>query len=270
MEYGLVTKISKWWKFFLSLPRKIWLFFRLIGAVIRLIIKPNDVSPIFRIGEFRDHKSFKCCLNKAKSDPETAKLFEERYLAKEPYNIEKLITLPENSLGYIFAKHMNHYKLDVVFYPTNDLKNVDKDEINWFRQRARETHDVWHAFLGLPPDHLGEMKVSAFYLAQLNSPLSAGILGAGVFYSVIKKPHILPVLFDSISEYWKKGKDAKPLMGIRWEELWNKPIHELRAQYNIEVDKEAYELPSYKELEKEQKEYFYKTLEPSEKGFTQG
>lgn len=229
--------------------KKIWLAIRFIYAIIRLLLKPKDVSPIFRIKEFLNHKSFEYALSQAKANNKIKELMKQRYLAKEAYNLDVLIKLPEESLGYVFAKHMKHFKLDVVFYP-DDIKDTDKNEVSWIRQRSRETHDIWHCVLGYKPDHLGEMKISAFYLQQMNSPMSAILMAVGLIYATIKKPHLLNELGEEIITGWSDAKRAKKLMEVKWEEIWEMPISKVREDLNLDVPRETYEQIKMSELEK--------------------
>lgn len=220
------------------------------------MIRPKDVRPIFRIKEFRNHGSFTNSLFLLKNKQGTGELLKNKYLAKEPYDLEKLNALPEGTLGNEFATYMKHFELDVVFYP-DDIKDQTKDDISWVRYRARETHDVWHVVLGIKPDLLGEMKISAVYVNQFNSPLNVFLIGVGVFYALIKKPYMIQELFTHIADGLKIGKEAKDLMAVRWEDLWEKDIKEIRKELNIlGVTTEARFQETFEEIEEREERYF--------------
>ncbi|MCT4640767.1 MAG: Coq4 family protein [Bacteriovoracaceae bacterium] len=239
--------------------KKIYLGIKFLIGVIKLIRNPNDISPIFKIKEFRDHQSFKLAIANAKSDPDLKELFDTRYLMDAPADIEVLSNLSEGSLGYVFARHMKHFKMKAVFYPKMEEKTYD--DITYLRYRARETHDIHHAVLGMNPDHLGEMSISAFYLAQLNIPLSAALLGVGFFTAVIKKPYMLPMLVEAIIKGWNMGKKAKNIHAVKWEELWDKDIDELRNELRINVESETYEQEHQRVFEKELKHLAVEKIE---------
>ena len=38
---------------------------------------------------------------------------------------------------------------------------------------------------------------------------------------------------DAITKGWLMGKQAKSLFGINWDELWEHPLEEVRADLNI-------------------------------------
>ena len=232
---------------------------KFLVSVIRLIKNPNNIAPIFKIKEFRDHQSFKLALANAKADPDLKELFETRYLMDSPPAVDQLIKLPANTLGHTFAKHMKHFKMDVVFYP--DMEEEKYDDITYLRYRARETHDIHHVVLGMNPDHLGEMSISAFYLAQLNIPLSAALLGVGFFASVIKKPYMLSSLVESMIRGWTMGKAAKNFHAVKWEELWEKDMTELREELGVKVEVETYDQEHQREIEKREKSFALKQIE---------
>jgi ubiquinone biosynthesis protein Coq4 len=246
--------------------KNIWLSLRLTYAVLRLLINPNNLNPIFRVREFLGHKSFQFAINKTKSNSKIKEMMDDRYLTETPYDLKALISYPEGSLGQVFAKHMNFFKLDVVYYP-DDIEDSTTSDISWIRQRSRETHDVWHCILGYKPDHLGEIKISSFFLQQTNAPLPAIIILVGILVAVIKKPHLLNELFESIIEGWQDAKKSKELLEVKWEELWLLPITDVRESLNISQRHETYEQESMKKLEKREIERFekYKSLNEGKK-----
>lgn len=200
----------------------------------KLIVNPNDISPIFKGRTFREHKSMVQALESLRSKPEVAELINSRYLSPAPYNLDEFLKLPEESLGHQFASHMINNKLDVVFYPP--LEDKQDDDISYLRQRARQTHDIHHVVLGFPAIDSGEMAISAFYLAQNKIPLSALLIGFGFLRAVLKEPHRIDELMNSIIRGWTIGKQAKDLLGIKWEELWDSPIDEVRNKLNINAE----------------------------------
>lgn len=235
----------------MSLAKKTKLALKLAWAVIKLIRNPNDISPIFNVGEFKNHMSFRQALAKARADSELNALFNERYRSPKIHDMNELLQLPANSLGYTFAKHMQHWKMDVVFYP--EIDDPTNDDITYLRMRSRETHDIHHAVLGMKPDHLGEMSISAFYLAQLTIPLSAVLLGVGFLVATIKKPWMIERLVESIIQGWNLGKKSKQILAVKWEEQWHRPVDEVRAELGLDIKYETWQLPHQREIEKIEK-----------------
>jgi ubiquinone biosynthesis protein Coq4 len=201
----------------------------------KLIINPKDVSPIFKGRTFRNHKSFQLALASLHADPDCHALIEARYLNPAPLDLDALARLPEGTLGQVFAAHMRHYKLDVVFYPP--LEDQEDDEISYVRKRARETHDIHHVVLGFPATEPGEMMISAFYLAQNRIPLSALLLGFGFLYTILREPERIDELVECLMTGWKMGKTAtRKVLGVKWEDYWETPIDEVRRMIGVTVE----------------------------------
>jgi ubiquinone biosynthesis protein Coq4 len=201
----------------------------------KLIINPKDVSPIFKGRTFRNHKSFQLALASLHADPDCHALIEARYLNPTPMDLDALARLPEGTLGRVFAAHMRHYKLDVVFYPP--LEDQHDDEISYVRKRARETHDIHHVVLGFPATEPGEMMISAFYLAQNRIPLSALLLGFGFLYTILREPERIDELVECLMTGWKMGKTAtRKVLGVKWEDYWETPIDEVRRMIGVTVE----------------------------------
>ncbi len=206
---------------------------RFVFGMIKIAFNPKDISPIFNVKSFREHKSLKMSLESLKSIPEINDLINTRYLSPNPYSLEELIKLPNGSLGREYAEHMTKYKLDVVFYPAMDSK-ID-DDINYMRMRARQTHDVHHVVLGYPAEDAGEVAISAFYLAQNKIPLSGLLIGVGFFNTILKQPHRIDELVECLIRGWTSGKKAKHFLGLKWEEYWHVPIIQVREMMGIEL-----------------------------------
>lgn len=203
----------------------------------RLVVFPNSIAPIFKGGRFRNHRSFELALESARARPEIKALIESRYLSPKPYDLDRLLLLPEPSLGHQFARHMREYRLDVVFYP--ELEKQPDDDITYLRKRGRQTHDIWHVVCGFPATHAGEMAISAFYLAQNRVPLSALLIGFGFIYVTLREPDRLEELVNVVMLGWRMGKKASPLFAVKWEEMWEWDLNQVRRHLGVEPE------PSY-------------------------
>lgn len=205
----------------------VWLLVRFS----KMILNPDDISPIFKGGAFLKHKSFAVSLQTFYEDPSTATLLQERYLSATPYDLKALQALPAGTLGHEFAEHMMRNQLEVVFYPP--LEPCDNDDIAYLRKRARQTHDIHHVVLGYPAIDVGEMAISAFYLAQHNVPLSALLIGFGFLYTILREPQRISELMTALELGWKTGQQTPKLLGVRWEEYWESPLSDVRQRLGI-------------------------------------
>lgn len=208
--------------------------FQFVFGIFKMVMNPKDISAIFRVKSFRNHKSLQHALRSLHSYPEISELIKTRYLSPKPYDLNELIKLPENSLGRVYAEHMIKYNLEVVFYPKMDSK-LD-DDINYMRMRGRQTHDIHHVILGYPAVDYGEVGISAFYLAQNHIPLSGLILGSAFFRVILKQPDRIEELMKCILKGWSDGKKVKHVFGIKWEEYFDMDINEVRRIMNIDIN----------------------------------
>jgi ubiquinone biosynthesis protein COQ4 len=146
-------------------------------------------------------------------------------------DVRELSKLPAGTLGRVFADHLRENGLDPASIPS---LSADTD-IAFVRAHLYETHDVWHAATGFGADPAGELGLQAFYAAQTpgNLPLllmAVGLLNAGLFSRADRDRRL-----EAISQGWAMGRRARPLFGIRWDELWSRPVSEVRAYLGIEA-----------------------------------
>lgn len=209
--------------------------FYLISGGIILIFNRNNFKPIYRgVRHFMDHESYQITLQKLKADPQTNALIEARYNQYRPLDWDALKLMPENTLGFQYAKFMN----DIAITPIQDLPENGvqiSPEVDYIRQRVRLIHDIHHVLCGFPATELGEMAISAFYVAQINSPLNSMLMAFGLIKCTIKMPARLPELMHAISYGWNSGLKSQNLFGIKFEEMWHLSVDEIRKQLKIEV-----------------------------------
>jgi len=209
-------------------------FFIITGA-ITLIFNRNNYKPIYRgLRYFLEHESYQLSLKIMMADPGTKELIETRYNQNQPTDWNALKALPEDSLGHQFAKFMNNPEVT----PLEKLPESKVEitpEIDYLRQRIRLIHDIHHVVCDYPANEIGEMAISAFYVAQINSPLNSMLLAFGLIKCTLKMPSHMPELMNAITQGWQLGLKTPNLFGIKWEELYHLPVAEVRKQLNIQA-----------------------------------
>ena len=45
---------------------------------------------------------------------------------------------------------------------------------------------------------------------------------------------LLPLVMDAITEGWTRGRRAKPLLPVHWEDYWSEPLTELQTAYQLD------------------------------------
>jgi ubiquinone biosynthesis protein COQ4 len=165
-------------------------------------------------------------VNYVKSNPEIAQLFEERYLAPTP-DLDELAKLPKDSLGFAYASYLrsNDYTQD--FYPAMEVV----DDESYYYMRIQQTHDIWHAVTGWL-DVIGGIKLASFQVAQTRSSLLTLAIAATTLNTIKMNKDINPMI-GFLQEGYNVGFKAKPFLAQKWEEAWEKPLSEWRAELNI-------------------------------------
>lgn len=187
-----------------------------------------DIEAVFDIAAaLANQEVSAAAITYLKSHPEIAQLFEERYIAPTP-NLEALLKLPEDSLGFAYASHMRIANLDPEFYRKVELI----DDWNYLALRMRQTHDIWHTVTGFGIDSPGEIGLQAFTLAQNRSPLAVMLIAA-ITLNLIKMNSELNPLVRVLQQGYDLGYQAKPFLAQKWEEAWEKPLEDWRKELNV-------------------------------------
>lgn len=195
---------------------------------------PIDTNNVFDISDkLRDSTQMEECLAYMKQDQATSAMLAERYMGTD-FDLEKLSKMPKGSLGWTYAKVMTaiNYKPD--FYR---LLSVESDA-DYVINRVRKTHDLHHIMTGFSFDDFGENGVISVTVAQLAYPgfMLIDIISLMLSFFAGKDELGIDIeyLFDLISAGIKMGRKAKPLFPVKWEEVFERPLEELREELNIQ------------------------------------
>jgi ubiquinone biosynthesis protein COQ4 len=202
---------------------------KIVGGFIAFVNNPNQTEAVFDIADGLRHTDlYQQYLEHAHSQPAVAQIIKERYFAPLP-DMEEILKCPQESLGYHYATEMKRTGLQPDFYRKLDVK----DDYSYIAMRVRQTHDIWHIITGLGTDLASEIGLQAFTLAQTRSPLSVTLL-AGTIVFALKSSISLNPLVEKMQKGWQMGESAKPFLAQKWEEDWEKPLSEWRADLKIE------------------------------------
>jgi ubiquinone biosynthesis protein Coq4 len=145
-------------------------------------------------------------------------------------DLARLSSLPEGTLGRVYAEELKRRNLDPASIPTLRANT----ETEFVRAHLYETHDVWHAVTGFGTDVAGELGLQGFYAAQAPGGLPWVLLGLGMlntaFYGLDDGERRL----NAITLGWQIGKQAKPFFGTDWSSLWATPLDDVRRRLGID------------------------------------
>ena len=168
-----------------------------------------------------------------------AEMLEQRYPPMQP-DIERLIQLPEGSLGRSYAELIRRLNYDPEFFRPRPIDS----EAQWLTQRVATTHDIHHVVAGFGTMAAGESGVLAITAAQIGFPAYVLLTTAGQLASFRFQLQRYEELAKAVAHGMAIGHQAHCLAAARWEEGWERPISDWRLELGISdpADGEAYGL----------------------------
>jgi ubiquinone biosynthesis protein COQ4 len=162
-------------------------------------------------------------------DPTCATLIRGRYLPPV-HDLEKLLTYPQNSLGYLYAAAMKKKGFD----PNLHADMTAESDAQYVETRLSQTHDIWHIVTGFDTSPIGEVGLQSFHLPQFPYPLATMLVANSLMSSTLLAPEELPKLLNAITQGLEMGKTSKSLFAQKWEEAWEKPLAIWQAELGIQ------------------------------------
>jgi len=203
---------------------------RAIWSFVDLVRHPEHLDRVFEIADAMSGQK-RDVLEKMRDsfamDPRGAAALRER--PRLAVRLADLRRLPAGTLGRTYADHMTGNGLDPAAIPTLPSDG----EIEFMRAHLYETHDVWHAVTGFRTDVAGELGLQAFYAAQSPGGLPLMLIAMGLLNAALFTLGDRERRFEAIATGWEMGKRAEPLFGVRWDELWERPIDEVRVTLGV-------------------------------------
>jgi ubiquinone biosynthesis protein COQ4 len=195
---------------------------------------PDRVNYVFMIGNAQDSLAEESRRRKELrdpfQDPALESLWQERYCPVR-YDVDELLALDAGTLGGFYARHMKERGLRPDFY--EDVEPMHK--LHFLRLRMRQTHDIWHSLTGYGTDPVGEVGLQGFYFAQFTNGQSALIMAGAILRSILRRRYgELEKFVEAFCEGYRNGRRARPLLGAKWEQLWQEPLDDVRRRFEIE------------------------------------
>ncbi len=206
-------------------------------ALKQLMATPEDTTQVFRIMKSLAGNSLFNEFKKFRSTEAGAHILNERIsLFDTLTNREYLAQLPEGSLGktyYDFCQREGISPEGLVEASQEEYEGFEDKNLEFYANRTRESHDLWHVISGYGRDGLGEVCVVAFSYAQTKSLGFAAIAVMGAYK--FKGDYPDSNIWSTMWQAYRNGKKAEWLPGIEWEKLMDKPLTEVREILNIKT-----------------------------------
>lgn len=123
------------------------------------------------------------------------------------------------------------------------VRYIEDPELAYVMQRYRECHDFYHVMCLMPVSHLGETVVKVFEAAHMGLPVAfLSSIAGPVRLSNEERAALFGIggaggIQGGLAGWaWRMGKKTKLLIGIRWEEMWERDFDELRREVGFDED----------------------------------
>lgn len=197
-------------------------------ALTKLLRDPDDTRQVFLLGLTANRRAFPEFLARFAFERDGAEL-----LASQPsidsaaVDWAALRAMPDGTLGREYVRYLDDNHLDPdLFQAPPGLPEIP----SFVAKRLRQTHDIWHVLTGYAPDVPGEVALQGFTYAQTGMPSAALIAVFGALRWMRRHPRLARRTLDG----YRRGKKASFLPVVKWEELWSRPVAELRAELGIQ------------------------------------
>lgn len=164
-------------------------------------------------------------------------------ITTETLPMNDLRDLPPNTVGRVYSQWADGHGMSPD--DRDDVQYIDDEECAYVMQRYRESHDFYHAVLGIPSSMVeGEVALKAFEFANTGLPMAA----LSLFAVARLKPEERTRFFATYLPWALKiGTTCQPLINVRWEQELATDVNVLLARLDIEKP------PNLRELRKEQR-----------------
>lgn len=206
--------------------------YRVGQAIVRVLGDSTKTHEIHRVEEITGRPRFRAIRAEMERTPEGRRLLAEQpELSSDHVDYAALRALPASTFGGAYARHLDHNGI-TADYQAAATRHVEDPTMAYLMRRFRQTHDVWHALLGLGITGHEEVTIHWFSYGQLRLPVSAMIMLLGTMKHLVLEAR-WGALRHSLWGAYRAGRDAEPLLAVYWEDLWERPLDEIRATYHV-------------------------------------
>lgn len=211
--------------------KQAWLMAKMARGAWRVAKNPDRLDEVIAIADnLGETDAFRSIIQFVEALPHGPAAMADR--PRVDVDLPRLRQLPDGSFGREAARFLDARGLD----PADLPKRPATDGPSWIRAHLFESHDLWHVATGFDTDVAGEGGLQAFYLAQFPARLAVILLGIIMLNTFVWKFDERHARMDAITRGWQLGKNAAPLLAVRWGDLWAVPLVEVRAGLALPAD----------------------------------
>jgi ubiquinone biosynthesis protein COQ4 len=210
--------------------------FKAVAHFRKLVADKEDTEQVFRMTECLPSRGFSHVERSFCESPQG-----QRLMAEEPHlpdlldDHDRLLGLPEGSVAHAYVAFMRREGLSAAGLVAESEKAgriYYQDQVQWFYDRLRDTHDLVHVMTGYGRDALGEQCALGFSYGQYLAWTDGFLAWAGAFEIWRRVKADAPV-FAAVREAIRIGKAAEPLYAQHVPSLLAEPLEAARARMNI-------------------------------------
>jgi ubiquinone biosynthesis protein COQ4 len=188
----------------------------------------QETKTVFALEDhYRDSPQMAGAVARMKADPAVGRLISEGYTTPD-YDLDALAKYPPGSLAHTYAKLMRLVGYSAKFYPERKIKS----DADYCIMRVRKTHDLHHVVTGFSQQGPGEAGVIGVTAYQFGYPAFVLIDLAAMALTFHHAQGFHTALND-VGRGMMMGHACKPLLAVKWEEGWEKPVARWREELGI-------------------------------------
>jgi ubiquinone biosynthesis protein COQ4 len=209
-------------------------------AMRRLIANPEETEQAFETISALSGWDFERLFQRFVAHPDGRALYLARpSLLDALSDRAALRALPAGSFGRAYAEFMDAAGLDAQGLVDAEQKSEAASrfeglapEREWFGDRVRDMHDLWHVLTGYGRDEAGEAANLAFSFAHTPFRGVALIL-FGIAISSPPEGLGRVAWLGYLYRAWRRGRGAAWLPAVPYEQLLGRPLEEVRRSLRI-------------------------------------
>jgi len=207
-----------------------------LKATRTLLRDKEDTAQVFRIVDALSGNSYYKSYKRFANSPGGREIIQRRLsLLDTLRDREALARHPEGSLGrayldFVYGEGLSADGL-VDASEEGSSRHFQSEDGELFRNRMRDSHDLWHVVTGYGRDGMGELCVLSFGNGQMYNRGIAFIVLMGIL-KTRREQHQLPV-WRAAFEAWRRGRKAGWFPAVVWEEWLVLPLKEVRERLGL-------------------------------------
>lgn len=201
-------------------------------GLVRLTKDPTQLNEVFQIAEgFETQERAAKIMAGFRDDPQHAAALRDRPRIGH-LDLPSMKHFAPGTLGRAVHDELTRLGID----PKDIVLPNVVTEFDYVRAHMRETHDIWHVVTGFDTDVAGELGLQAFYFAQFRAPLPPLLLSVGMMNTILYAMEDGDRRMHAIVRGWLMGRAAQTFFGVRWAEMFDLPLVEVRRRLRVDIE----------------------------------